>query len=208
MAKQVRIRRGDTVEVINGTDKGARGEVIRVIPKHGRLVVQGVAMRKKHQRQVQAGNLPIQDLYHLSRAAAMGKMIAVSFYFGEINLAGFRRKFGISLEQAFPAEVEFLLREELMAYYGDEKDGNGRKVMKDGQTTMDNGPMTMGGQRGTNGRGASAQTLRLTEWGEQNVNGVTAQFYAGAVKNHLLEMANTGERVSILAQIPAAILSP
>jgi large subunit ribosomal protein L24 len=55
MAKQVRIRRGDTVEVINGTDKGARGEVIRVIPKHGRLVVQGVAMRKKHQRQVQAG---------------------------------------------------------------------------------------------------------------------------------------------------------
>ncbi|MGD8822850.1 MAG: 50S ribosomal protein L24 [Anaerolineales bacterium] len=55
MAKQVRIRRGDTVEVISGTDKGARGEVIRVLPKDGRLVVQGVAMRKKHQRQVQAG---------------------------------------------------------------------------------------------------------------------------------------------------------
>lgn len=50
-----RIRRGDTVEVINGRDKGLRGEVLRVLPKDGRLVVQGVNLRKKHQRQIQAG---------------------------------------------------------------------------------------------------------------------------------------------------------
>lgn len=51
----MRIRRGDTVEVISGTDKGIRGEVIRVIPKENRIVVQGANMRTKHQRQVQTG---------------------------------------------------------------------------------------------------------------------------------------------------------
>jgi large subunit ribosomal protein L24 len=52
---QVRIIRGDTVEVINGRDKGMRGEVLRVFPKDDRVVVQGIALRKKHQRQIQTG---------------------------------------------------------------------------------------------------------------------------------------------------------
>lgn len=52
---QVRIIRGDTVEVINGRDKGMRGEVLRVLPKDDRVVVQGIALRKKHQRQIQTG---------------------------------------------------------------------------------------------------------------------------------------------------------
>ncbi len=50
-----KIRRGDTVKVIAGRDKGAVGEVLRVLPKEGRVVVQGVNVRKKHQRQIQAG---------------------------------------------------------------------------------------------------------------------------------------------------------
>ncbi len=52
---KVKIRKGDTVEVISGreSDKGKRGEVIRVFPKEGRVVVQGVNIRKKHQRQIQ-----------------------------------------------------------------------------------------------------------------------------------------------------------
>jgi large subunit ribosomal protein L24 len=51
----MRIRRGDTVELISGTDKGIRGEVIRVIPDEDRIVVQGANMRTKHQRQIQTG---------------------------------------------------------------------------------------------------------------------------------------------------------
>jgi large subunit ribosomal protein L24 len=51
----VKIKKGDTVEVISGRDKGVRGEVLRTLPKEGRLVVQGANMRKKHQRQVQTG---------------------------------------------------------------------------------------------------------------------------------------------------------
>ena len=52
---KVKIRKGDTVEVISGRleDKGKRGEVIRVLPEEHRVVVQGVNMRKKHQGQVQ-----------------------------------------------------------------------------------------------------------------------------------------------------------
>lgn len=52
---RVKIRKGDTVEVISGKsgDKGKRGEVIRVVPGESRVVVQGINIHTKHQRQVQ-----------------------------------------------------------------------------------------------------------------------------------------------------------
>ena len=55
---KVKIRKGDTVEVISGRleDKGKRGEVVNVILEDRRVVVQGVNIRTKHQKQVQAGN--------------------------------------------------------------------------------------------------------------------------------------------------------
>lgn len=51
----VKIRKGDTVEVISGSlkDKGRRGEVINVDLKDRRVVVQGINIRTKHQKQVQ-----------------------------------------------------------------------------------------------------------------------------------------------------------
>lgn len=53
---KVKIHKGDTIEVICGReeDRGKRGEVIKVLPDDGRVVVQGVNMRTKHQRQVQS----------------------------------------------------------------------------------------------------------------------------------------------------------
>ncbi|MDD5369191.1 MAG: 50S ribosomal protein L24 [Anaerolineaceae bacterium] len=53
---KVKIRKGDLVEIISGEleDVGKRGEVIKVDPEANRVVVQGVNMRTKHQRQVQA----------------------------------------------------------------------------------------------------------------------------------------------------------
>ena len=50
-----KIKKGDTVEVISGRleDRGKRGEVIKLLPKTSRVVVQGLNMRKKHQKQVQ-----------------------------------------------------------------------------------------------------------------------------------------------------------
>ena len=43
-----RIRKGDRVEVITGADRGKRGDVLRVIPKESRAVVQGVNIAKRH----------------------------------------------------------------------------------------------------------------------------------------------------------------
>jgi len=52
---KVKIRKGDTVEVVSGRleDKGKRGQVINVILDDRRVVVQGVNVRTKHQKQVQ-----------------------------------------------------------------------------------------------------------------------------------------------------------
>ena len=45
-----KIKKGDLVEVISGKDKGKRGKVLRVIPKEGKVIVEGVNMIKRHQR--------------------------------------------------------------------------------------------------------------------------------------------------------------
>ena len=68
---------------------------------------------------VAADRLPIQDLYDLPARQMMGKMAAVSFYFGEIQRAPFEAKFGVSLEAAFPAELAFVLERGLMELHDD-----------------------------------------------------------------------------------------
>jgi large subunit ribosomal protein L24 len=55
VSKNIRIKRGDQVQVVSGRDKGKQGEVIRVLPRDSAVVIQGVNLRKKHQRQIQAG---------------------------------------------------------------------------------------------------------------------------------------------------------
>ncbi len=50
-----RIKKGDTIEVVTGDERGARGVVQRVFPRKSRVVVQGINIVKKHQRPVQAG---------------------------------------------------------------------------------------------------------------------------------------------------------
>jgi large subunit ribosomal protein L24 len=51
-----RIKKGDTVLVISGADRGRRGEVLRVLPSENRAVVQGVAVAKKHTKPTGMGN--------------------------------------------------------------------------------------------------------------------------------------------------------
>ena len=45
-----KIRKGDQVVVLTGRDRGKKGEVLRVIPKESRVLVQGVNMIKRHTR--------------------------------------------------------------------------------------------------------------------------------------------------------------
>jgi len=53
---KMRIKKGDQVEVITGKEesKGKSGEVIKVLSKENRVVVQGINLVTKHQRQVQS----------------------------------------------------------------------------------------------------------------------------------------------------------
>jgi large subunit ribosomal protein L24 len=46
----MRVKKGDTVQVISGPDRGARGKVIAAYPKEQRILVEGVNRIKKHTR--------------------------------------------------------------------------------------------------------------------------------------------------------------
>ena len=100
MAVRTKIKKGDTVEVISGreADRGQRGEVIKVLPKESRIVVQGLNMRKKHQRQVQTqgrtmnpGIIEFEGPMHISNVQLVcpkcGKAARVGIHRDEDGLA-------------------------------------------------------------------------------------------------------------------------
>ncbi len=51
---KIKIRKGDEVIVISGKDKGKVGKVLRVLPAEQRVVVEGVAVAKRHTKPSQA----------------------------------------------------------------------------------------------------------------------------------------------------------
>jgi large subunit ribosomal protein L24 len=50
MNATLRIRKGDTIQVITGKDRGKRGRVIEAVPAKGKLIVENVNMAKDHRR--------------------------------------------------------------------------------------------------------------------------------------------------------------
>lgn len=92
---KVKIRKGDTVEIISGRleDKGKRGEVIRVLPEDGRVVVQGVNIRKKHQRQVQTrGRTLNPGIVEFEGPISISNVMLVCPQCGEPTRVGVTRK--------------------------------------------------------------------------------------------------------------------
>ena len=67
----MRIKKGDTVQVLSGNDKGKKGEVLEVIPKTEKIVVKGVNIRKKHfkarKQGEESGILSIECAIHSSK---------------------------------------------------------------------------------------------------------------------------------------------
>ncbi|MEM6710984.1 MAG: 50S ribosomal protein L24 [Pseudomonadota bacterium] len=81
-----KIKKGDTVVVLAGRDKGRSGQVMQVIPKENRALVQGVNLVKKHQRAApgkEAGIISKEAPIQLSNVALRdpkdGKPTRVSF---------------------------------------------------------------------------------------------------------------------------------
>ena len=68
-----RIRKGDRVVVITGSDRGKRGDVLRVIPRENRAVVQGVNVVKRHTKATGVGQpggiIEREATIHLSNIA-------------------------------------------------------------------------------------------------------------------------------------------
>ena len=63
----MKVHKGDTVLVVSGKDKGAKGKVLKVYPDRNRVLVQGVNSIKKHtaistnQRGAQSGGIVTQE---------------------------------------------------------------------------------------------------------------------------------------------------
>ena len=84
----LKIKRGDTVVVISGKEKGKRGEVERVIPAKSRVIVGGVNVRTRHARpsqQNQEGMFTFEAPIHISNVmlvdAGSGEPTRVGYRF-------------------------------------------------------------------------------------------------------------------------------
>jgi len=67
-----KIKKGDKVVVISGSDRGRTGEVLKVIPDDNRVIVQGVKMVKRHTRPSaanQGGIVEKEAAIHVSNVA-------------------------------------------------------------------------------------------------------------------------------------------
>lgn len=85
-----KIKKGDRVVVLTGRSKGRTGEVLKMIPKEGRAIVQGVNVVKRHTRPTQTtqgGILEKEASVHVSNLALVdpdtGKPTRVGFKFLE-----------------------------------------------------------------------------------------------------------------------------
>jgi len=67
----MRIKKGDTVQVLSGNDKGKKGEVLELIPKTEKIIVKDVNVRKKHvkarKQGEESGILSIECPIHSSK---------------------------------------------------------------------------------------------------------------------------------------------
>jgi large subunit ribosomal protein L24 len=72
MPVKFKIKKGDKVIVLSGRDKGKSGEVLRMLPKDARAVVQGINVVRRHQKQTaaQQGGIVAKELpIHISNLA-------------------------------------------------------------------------------------------------------------------------------------------
>jgi len=83
----LKIKRGDTVVVISGKEKGKRGEVERVIPDKSRVVVGGVNVRTRHARPSQNNQ---EGLYTFAAPMHVSNVMLVDPDSGEPTRVGYR----------------------------------------------------------------------------------------------------------------------
>ncbi len=83
----LKVKRGDTVVVISGKEKGKRGEIERVEPAKGRVVVSGVNERTRHARPSQQNQ---EGLYTFEAPIHVSNVMLVDPDSGEPTRIGYR----------------------------------------------------------------------------------------------------------------------
>ncbi|SHM35454.1 LSU ribosomal protein L24P [Paracoccus solventivorans] len=71
-----KLKKGDTVVVLTGKDKGKQGRILQVMPKDDKAIVDGVNVALRHTRQSQTsqgGRIPKNMPIHLSNLALLDK---------------------------------------------------------------------------------------------------------------------------------------
>ena len=88
---KMKIKKGDKVIVIAGDDKGKTGEVLRAMPKLGKVVVQGVNMVKRHTKpsQTSAGGIVTKE------AAIQVSNVAIITADGKASKVGYKTVDGL-----------------------------------------------------------------------------------------------------------------
>ena len=71
----MRIKKGDTVKVLSGKDKGKTGEVLEITPKENKVVVKGVNIIKKHvkprKQGEEGGIISMEGDMHVAKVAVV-----------------------------------------------------------------------------------------------------------------------------------------
>ena len=69
----MKLRKGDTVTILSGNDKGKTGEILEIIPKTEKIIVKGINIRKKsvkpRRQGEQGGIIPSEASIHSSKVA-------------------------------------------------------------------------------------------------------------------------------------------
>lgn len=63
VAMKMKLKKGDTVMVVSGKDKGKQGAIVKVMPKLNRIVVEGVGKAKRHSRPVRGQTGRIVEIF-------------------------------------------------------------------------------------------------------------------------------------------------
>lgn len=84
----MRIKKGDTVLIISGKEKGREGKVLKVFPKEEQVLVEGINLKKRHRRPRRAGEKG--SIVNLPRPLALSKVMPHCPHCGKGVRVGFK----------------------------------------------------------------------------------------------------------------------
>ena len=102
----LKVKKGDTVKVLSGNDRGKTGEVLEIIPKTEKIIVKGINIRKKHvkpRRQGEEGGIiSVECPIHLSKVNVVcpkcGKATRIGFEMDKENKIRVCKKCGTKIK--------------------------------------------------------------------------------------------------------------